>query len=461
MINKTKTGSERLAYLKRLQDHNIQDYEVQKCQTLTELDKVTKDIRDSDKLFKLSKSTSWSNYQFYSDLEDYTGIPVTVKLDKTKADHILAKQKQDSYSVSYDGELVEQRYYESLPDVVDNIQGAKSFSEIIQKLTKDEQTSYSATRYILDEARFSQYWNQVEWNGFTLPAQGEKLSSCKKWLVQGCLNAFDHPDHKHFVHTTKKQCARSNCPLCFESWTNRIANRDTTRITEWMKISHQKPSHVVLSMPERLYNAPLKQIKKELKKIYKMAGITAGAQILHPFRFDNNKLVPYVSPHFHAIVFGWIKNAEEIYKKTGWVVHKISTLQNEVQVFLTSKYILTHPGIKARYHTVVYFGNISYSKLKLPPEPKEQQICPYCLQDLQILKIRQEFQGKPPPFEPGFTGLTDWGGFEYSDSYEIQYYNDDFSPVITESEKVQQQKLSYSITGKKTAISCEKLDVST
>lgn len=137
-------------------------------------------------------------------------------------------------------------------------------------------------------------------------------------------------------------------------------------------------------------------IKKEFRKIQKQVGINASAVVLHPFRFVTDKGEPYVSPHFHVIAFGWIQNTKEVYEKSGWIVHNISTLKNEVDYFRTSKYLLTHAGVRPATHAVVYTGHISYSKLKLPEEETEEPQCPHCDLKLERLRLVPAYADKPP-----------------------------------------------------------------
>jgi len=46
-------------------------------------------------------------------------------------------------------------------------------------------------------------------------------------------------------------------------------------------------------------------------------------------------------------------------------------------VFQTFCYLLSHCGIKKKVHTVSWFGKLSYSKLKVPKEPRIT-CCPIC-----------------------------------------------------------------------------------
>ncbi len=189
--------------------------------------------------------------------------------------------------------------------------------------------SKSATRHILDYARFSTSWKQARWKGYQLPAQGQELKSCHKWGMKGCLNHHEHPNNRVYVQSYLKECARSSCPLCVESWTNRIANRLTRRIEAWCKITNRRASHVVISIPGVVFD-DVPKLKKLVKKIKSQVGITGSADVLHPFRFQKDgKLTPRVDPHLHLIAFGWIDGDEvkKVYEEHGIIVKKICTIE--------------------------------------------------------------------------------------------------------------------------------------
>lgn len=211
----------------------------------------------------------------------------------------------------------------------------------------------------------------------------------------------------------------------------------TKRLTYWSQILKQNKSklfnasHVVMSIPSRPYLQDMKTIKKEFKRVQKEVGVNASAVVLHPFRFVTGKADPYPSPHFHAIAFGWIDNTKEVYEKTGWLVHKISTLKNEVDYFRTCKYLLTHSGVRPGTHAVVYTGKISYSKLKLPEEETEEPQCPHCDLKLERLRLIPHLLDKPPPFDPGFIGLSAFSAVEPIEDYDYHYYDDSWNVLTT------------------------------
>lgn len=334
-------------------------------------------------------------------------------------------------------------------NIFEDAYGVKTFGPVIlhkiqrQKDNEDlDKKPQSSTRRILDDIIPNGIWKNVYWNGWELPGNGSPLKTCKKIMILGCIHKIDHPGKKTFINTVRKSCYRSSCSLCYESWMNRQANRMTARIYEWMKICHFKikPSHVTISLPENMYSWDDKKITKYLKPILKQTGISGGYKILHPWRFDKKTFVPYLSVHLHIIAFGWIKNTDKIYEKTGIVIKKISTLKTEGDVFNTCKYQLSHCAVKGHRHAAVPFGSISYSKLKIPKPEIEPILCPYCERELVTLRLDPYAVDRPPSFDEEFIGLTAFTGFVPIEKYDVVYYNDDWS-VATSSKQMSIDKM--------------------
>ena len=89
-----------------------------------------------------------------------------------------------------------------------------------------------------------------------------------------------------------------------------------------------------------------------MKKIKEDIGITASADILHPFRFSKDgKSTPYISPHLHMIAFGWIngQKVKEVYEEHGIVIKNIRPIETK-KIFPLAKYLLTHAGVQENTH---------------------------------------------------------------------------------------------------------------
>lgn len=92
------------------------------------------------------------------------------------------------------------------------------------------------------------------------------------------------------------------------------------------------------------------------------------------------------SPHFHVLGYGWVKNTAQIYARTGWVIKNLGVRKT---VGGTALYQLSHAGVKKSTHTITWFGQLSYNRLKIPKMPKpEKPACPLCGNELRrILMI--------------------------------------------------------------------------
>ena len=58
--------------------------------------------------------------------------------------------------------------------------------------------------------------------------------------------------------------------------------------------------------------------------------------------------------------------------------------------------LLFESGIKKGYHTLTWFGDLSYSKLIMPEYENELNLCPYCSEKMVRIEERV-WSGKPPP----------------------------------------------------------------
>jgi hypothetical protein len=61
--------------------------------------------------------------------------------------------------------------------------------------------------------------------------------------------------------------------------------------------------------------------------------------------------------------------------------------------------MLSHAGIKKRNHSLTWFGDLSYSKLKLEDLEKELHKCPYCNEELVELYLVGSYTHKPPDLD--------------------------------------------------------------
>jgi len=262
-----------------------------------------------------------------------------------------------------------------------------------------EQKTYPASKRseIFEEMHESQNWLIVEQDGWHLPAVDEPKEDCGKWLTKGCLNVLAHAKSefpgKVFIKTFQKSCYRAACEKCFRKWMARESNKATRRIEKFERLSKEPSKHIVVSVPAWKHYEPVKDLRKQAYKVLKKVNCKGGTLIYHPFRFDKEAKRWYFSPHFHVIGFGWISNVKEIYNEGGWIVKNKGVRDS---IFATFYYQLSHAGIKHGYHTLTWFGDLSYSKLKVEEEPNPD-VCPCCNAKLRLVFHYGLFGYVPPP----------------------------------------------------------------
>ena len=248
-------------------------------------------------------------------------------------------------------------------------------------------------------------WYEVEHEGYTLPGTKDPHSWCGSWSWKGCLNVKDHAGTeakgKGIVKTFQNQCFRGSCEKCASSWISRESNKSTTRLNHYENLTNEKSKHIIISPPSWLCDKPISELRKEAYKILKNVNAKGGCLIPHPFRsykqlqLDGKiKLLWYPRIHFHVVGYGWIENVVENYKKSGWIVKNKGTRESN---YGTIRYLLSHAGIKKGYHTLTWFGNLSYSNLSMPKYENELSLCPYCSEKMVKVLPCDVSLDRPPP----------------------------------------------------------------
>jgi len=261
------------------------------------------------------------------------------------------------------------------------------------------QQTYPASKRsdFFEQMHESTNWYTVQENGWHLPATKDTRDDCGKWFTKGCLNVGAHHNTefsgKVFIKSFQKSCYRADCEICYRKWMARESNKATRRIEKYEKQSGNPAKHIIVSPPLWKHYLPIKDLRKEAYKILKDIGSVGGSLIFHPFRYDKNSKRWYYSPHFHIIGFGWLVGTAETYQKSGWVVKNKGVRDS---TFATFYYQLSHAGVRRGNHTVTWFGDLSYSKLKVEQEPNLNE-CPLCQAKLRLVFHYGLFGWLPPP----------------------------------------------------------------
>jgi len=247
-----------------------------------------------------------------------------------------------------------------------------------------------------EEMQQAPNWSTINYKGWEQPGREEPTELCESWYTLGCPNLEGHRHHrlakgKYFITRKQRFCYRARCSRCKLKWMYREADAAARRLEKYEKLSKKKAKHIVVSPPGWVLSQPLEKLRNIAIKILKEVRADGGIVIIHPFRTDHKTGYLYDSPHFHVVGFGWLEGLAEAYKKNGW---KVIPMKPRDSTFATIVYLLSHAGIKKGKHTLVWFGKLSYSELKIEHE-REKEVCPVCGQELAEMIFF--YKGKPPP----------------------------------------------------------------
>jgi len=250
-------------------------------------------------------------------------------------------------------------------------------------------------------------WHEVEHQGYKLPSTSDPHEWCGKWIWKGCLNVAGHmgteANGRGFVRSFKRTCFRSVCEECASSWISRESNKSASRLNHYEKLTNEESKHIILSPPSWVHDKPVSELKKEVYQILKRLNAKGGCLIVHPFRERKQKLLDgkiksywYPSIHFHVVGYGWLNYGliAENFHKSGWIVKDKGERESN---YGTIRYILSHAGVKKGFHSLTWFGDLSYSKLSMPKYESEYLNCPYCSEKMKLIVTCDGSLGEPPP----------------------------------------------------------------
>ncbi len=275
-------------------------------------------------------------------------------------------------------------------------------------------------------SKFSEWYettnyDSVDWDGWHMTGYDEPISICNQWAWRGCLNHRNHPNGKIEAQTYKMKCVRSRCRICYGSWIARETSKSYKRIKkfEMWYAGRDRLKHVIVSVPRWEQGKPLEELRKEMRKLCKRAGLRGGLDVVHPFRCKEGKW--FFSPHFHVLAYGWVKGTENIFKEKGWIIKNMGVRKSTKG---TISYILSHAGIKKRRHTLTWWGELSYSKLKLEKtdDDENKHRCTLCDAVYKpLIYFKDGFRCKPPPVEVIIT--DDPYGWQYLEDFNRESNN--------------------------------------
>lgn len=196
---------------------------------------------------------------------------------------------------------------------------------------------------------------------------------------------------------------------------------------------------VVSPSAQLVMECDYKRLKKLALRAARRAGVRGGCIIFHPWRenesADGTKNGTWrFSPHFHILGYGWVTETSDVYQETGWLVHNVGVRKS---VYATLMYQLSHAGVwmgpsrkqrrqetsagilpiakSTKYHTLSWFGCLSYNKLRVPKCEREVERCPLC--DEPLVELAFIGDGDPPSGPVGGEYWLDPEGWIARESY--------------------------------------------
>jgi hypothetical protein len=242
---------------------------------------------------------------------------------------------------------------------------------------------------ILPLAKSTSVGFQKKWFGWDLPGHGVAYADCGSWRKKGCLETHLHNQEileggaigKAYVKVFRRTCLRAECPICYEKWAGRESGKVEWRLRAWS--GRGREIHVIVS-PKRkdVYSLSFQDLRRKCYFVVRNSGVLGGSCIFHPFRQNEKTKAWYFSPHFHIIGFGWIRGTKRGYIRHGWIVKNAGIRKT---VSGTALYQLSHCGVHEKYHSITWFGKLSYNRLRVPEKPLEKEVCPICGSKLRLL----------------------------------------------------------------------------
>ena len=204
-------------------------------------------------------------------------------------------------------------------------------------------------------------------DGWRLIGTKKEYSWCGNWASEGCLDSRTHRKNGHgstiFVRQYKRGCFRRDCKVCHVRWLTRQAHAAHAKISKYSKLYDGTPRHI------RIYAGTYD--KQKISDITNEIGCQGGVVIYSHFERVGFRFI--INPHYDVITFGRI-TVGNIEKRYGCRI--ISC--NMQTVLENLMLILADTSLRDKHYTFIWFGCMSYSKLKLSKPVKPPVGCPLC-----------------------------------------------------------------------------------
>ena len=224
-----------------------------------------------------------------------------------------------------------------------------------------EETNWHSVNHVLLHSKKSD--KQLS---FKMIGTGNSKSYCGEFMMEGCDNNSAHPKGMLYCHNVRLGCKGKACPICWDRWLIKESSRITERIEKFRLLAQRegwrntKPIHVIVSPPKWKQNITFTELKKEMRKMAKRAGVFGGCVMFHAYRLTKDGKNWYYSPHFHIIGYGWVKNTKKISSDEGWVIKNKGVRDSSASVYNTVVYQLSHTAIADGVYSFIWFGDLGY-----------------------------------------------------------------------------------------------------
>jgi len=243
----------------------------------------------------------------------------------------------------------------------------------------------------------------------------------------GDLHHWEVCPECQFAKAIMDSCYATGCPECWPRWAARAAERGADRIRGYMKASAipHHPAHIDASLPPATYQGmttgdACREALAGFSKVVKRMGAHALTVTVHPYRFrpgmrerakdeakafgfDGNAYrwalsregwheYLYLSPHIHALTFGYLKASDDFYTKTGWRYTNHGQVPPE-KLEEVLYYLLGHAWVLGNAKALRYWGGLSTRRLGFT-ETREYQVveCPTCSTPLRKILPTDNYQ---------------------------------------------------------------------
>ena len=262
-------------------------------------------------------------------------------------------------------------------------------------------------------------------NGYHHP--DDDKSHCGKWVMYGCTNVSKHKNNlltnnpnPVFLKPNQYNCHRLRCAECYERESYFASVRIARRIKYFKQTSEYfnsrsilKETHIIVSPRVEIQDSYI-SIRSKVVKLLLDVGVIGGVLIVHHFRCEDKKY-DKLGLHFHCVGYSHrarVRGSEVArqFKKYNFAIVKNKGERRSVQK--TVSYLLSHSTLHKEYHSITWFGKLTYSKLSTPEitlkEMKEFEkikCCPICKERLDKL----DYVGiDRPPTEIGYGEASDY-----------------------------------------------------